>query len=339
MNHESGRLGVLARIAAFSLMALGAFVSGAQAAVVRQADDGFPTAACEEPSVGAGVASVSAATALAPEPPPGIALAMLADAATEAWPPFARGLVLTVRHLTLDPGVASASRQSQGPVLFYVESGSVSVSVNGQPRVVGLGEALLIERGKNYQLRNEDLGTSAMLVRVQIVPPGGETKVSRGEIAMAIDDEQALAPGPPFIASQLLLSADVPAVDGLAHIVLACVTWNEGSTDADDAVHPGPVALLVLEGELLVGDSGSLGAGQCTVFQRNAPSRLGAGEPAPTVLMIAVVPDGAPLWAAAGDAGAAPGRSSFSCDPAAAPDAIPDSAWLTPSGGVGRAPL
>jgi quercetin dioxygenase-like cupin family protein len=295
------------------------------AAVLGQQGEGFAISACDEDGP-------AAESAFAAQLPPGVALRVLADEATEAWPPFARGLVMTVRHLTLDPDVASATRQSQGPVLFYVESGTLDVSVNGQPRIVEQGATLLIERSENYQLRNEDASAPATLLRVQIVPPGGETKVARGDIAMAMDDEQALSPGPPFIQSQLLLTADVPAVDGLTHLVLGCLSWADGAPDAGETVHAGPVALLVLDGEMLVGETGSLAAGQCTVFNGNVAHRLRAGSPPPSVLLIGILPDGKPFWAEPAGTGPPPGRLAFSCDPDAAPDAVPDAAQRAPAG-------
>jgi quercetin dioxygenase-like cupin family protein len=287
----------------------------------------FAIPACDTPAVeDEGAAAMPADPALRANLPPGMTLHVLADAATEAWPPFARGLVMTVRALTLDPGVTAATRQSQGPVLFYVESGSVSVSINGRPEVFEQGAAFLIERSKNYQLRNEDLGTPATLLRVQVVPPGSETKVSRGDIAQVVDDEQMMAPGPPFIRSQLLLTADVPAMDGPGRLVLGCLAWEVDPAGARDTVHPGPVALLVLDGELLVGNSGALGAGQCTVFQGDVVHRLGPGASPPRALLIGILPAEATLWEEPVAQAPAPLRLRYSCDPDVPPDAIPDGA-------------
>jgi hypothetical protein len=164
---------------------------------------------------------------------------------------------------------------------------------------------------------------------VQVVPPGSETKVSRGDIAQVIDDEQMMAPGPPFIRSRLLLSADVPAVDGPGRLVLGCLAWEDVSAGSRDAVHPGPVALLVLDGQLLVGDSGALGLGQCTVFQGGVVHRLGAGTSPPQVLLIGMLPAGAALWSEPVAQAPAPLRLRYACDPDVPPDAIPDGAWRT----------
>ena len=336
-NPELAAWALVRRLGVVSITAL--LVCTSVMTVLGQEGEGFAIRACEGPAATGGEPVLAPESALADELPPGLALAVLADEATEEWPPFARGLVMTVRYLTLDPGVASAMRQSQGPILFYVASGAVGVSINGQPRVVEQGASFLVERSKNYQLRNEDATTPASVLRVQVVPPGGETKVARGDIATAVDDEQAFAPGPPFIASRLLLSVDVPAVDGPTHLVLGCLSWADVSADPGEVVHAGPVALLVLEGELLVGDAGSLAAGQCTVFDGTVAHRLRAGSPAPRVLMIGILPDGAPLWAEPGDGDPTPGRLAFSCEPAAMPDAIPDAARHAPGGLAARARL
>ena len=273
-------------------------------------------------------------SALTVDMPPGLALAVLADTATDQWPPFARGLVMTVRHLTLDPGVTAASRQTQGPLLFYIETGSVALSINGQPQTFDRGETVLIERGQNYQIRNDDAANPATVLRLQIVPPGKETQVARGDLADVRDDEQEFIPGPPFILSRLLLTAEMPALEGLTHLILGCLTWSDEAPDNGETSHPGPVGLLVLEGQLLVGDSGSLAAGQCVVFQPRTPHRLRAGSPSPVILVVGAVPDGVPFWGSPAEDGGAQsgGRLEFNCDQQAEPDAIPDAANTVPAG-------
>ena len=272
-------------------------------------------------------------SALSAELPAGLSLRMLADMATDQWPPFASGLVMTVRYLTLDPGVRAAPRQTQGPLLFFIETGSVEFSINGRPQVFDQGSSVLIERGQNYQLRNDDPVGPATLLRLQIVPPGKETQVSRGDIADVRDGEQAFSPGPPFIRSRLLLTADLPVVEGRTHLILGCLTWADLAADTGDASHPGSIGLLVLDGQLLVGESGSVAAGQCIVYQPQVPHRLRAGTTPPVILMAGAVADGLPFWGdPSPDVGAQPGgRMSFNCDEQVEPDAIPDAEVVLPT--------
>ena len=302
--------------------------------VLAQDAEGISLPACQPAAEGNGSDPLLASeSALTVEMPPGLALAVLADTATDQWPPFARGLLMTVRHLTLDPGVTAASRQTQGPLLFYIETGSVGLSINGQPQTFDRGESVLIERGQNYQIRNDDPVNPARVLRLQIVPPGKETQVARGDLADVRDDEEEFIPGPPFIQSRLLLTAEMPALEGLTHLILGCLTWSDQAADTGETSHPGPVGLLVLEGQLLVGDSGSLAAGQCVVFQPQVLHRLRAGSLSPVILVVGAVPDGVPFWGSSDEEVGAQsgGRLEFNCDQQAEPDAIPDAANALPA--------
>ena len=264
--------------------------------------------------------------------PSGLALTVLADQATEQWPAFADSLVLTIRRLNLVPAAVTEIRRTQGPLLFYVESGSVGLSVNGRMQTQSPGVATLVETGQHYLLRN-DSTESATILRLALVPPDEETTVGRGEIAQVIDGGSEIAASPGSIESRLLLRADVPAMSGRAHLFLACLSWVDPGADLGATSHPGPVGYLVLDGQLLVGDAGILNAGDCTLFPAQSPRRLRAGDPPPTLLMFGAVPDDHPLWIPA-DEGSGSGTvgepSEFECGDLMAPDEPPVAAELTP---------
>ena len=264
--------------------------------------------------------------------PAGLALTVLADQATEQWPTFADSLVLTVRRLHLIPAAVTEIRRTQGPLLFYVESGSVGLSVNGRMETHSPGVAALVETGQHYLLRN-DSTESATILRLALVPPDEETTVGRGEIAQVIDGGNEIAASPGAIGSRLLLRADVPAMSGQAHLFLACLSWIDPAADFGSTSHPGPVGYLVLDGQLLVGDAGVLNAGDCTLFPAESPRRLRAGDPPPTLLMFGAVPDAHPLWIpvdAGSNSSTAGEPSEFECGDLMAPDEPPVAAELTP---------
>ena len=242
-------------------------------------------------------------------------MVVLADQQTEDWPLRASGLILTLRHLDLDPGAASESRRAEGPLLFYVETGSVGISINSQMAYFEAGASVLVQRSQRYVLRNAS-EAPASLLRVQVVPPGEETEVSYGEPVDVRREDRESPPGPPFIDSRLLLTGEIPAIEGRTHLILGCVSWSDPAADPGDVAHPGPVGYLVLRGQMLVGETGSRGAGECVVFQAQVPHRLRAGEPPPVVLVVAAMPDGAQLWGApaigAGSQAAAT-RLKFAC--------------------------
>jgi quercetin dioxygenase-like cupin family protein len=269
---------------------------------------------------------------LAEAVPPGLALSILADLPTELWPAYADSLVLTIRRLDLGPGAVTEIRRTQGPLLFFIESGTVGVSVNGRMQSQSAGGATLVETGQHYLLRNE-IDEPASVLRLALVPPDEETTVGRGEIAQVIDVGDEIATSPGAVESRLLLQADVPAMSGTAHLFLACLSWVDPMADPGEVSHPGPVGFLVLDGELLVGESGTLSAGDCTLFPPRSPRWLRAGDPPPTILMFGAAPDDQPLWLAAdvGSGSSSPGdRLVFDCGGQAAPDEPPVAAGLTP---------
>jgi quercetin dioxygenase-like cupin family protein len=268
--------------------------------------------------------------------PSGLIFSVLADRPADEWPEFAGSLVLTVRHLTLDPGAVTDIRRTQGPLLFYVESGEVGISVNGQLEPHGTGASRLVETGQNYLLRNES-AEPASLLRLALVPPEEETTVGRGDIAQVIDGSNEIIANAEPIASRLLLSADVAAFDAPMRLFLACLAWSDPTADPGEGSRPGPVGFLVLDGQLLIGESGALEAGSCTLFPPDAPRRLRAGDPAPSVLVFGAVPEGASFWTPAGEASepeAAPERLTFECGAVEEPGEAPSAAYAKP-----RAPL
>jgi quercetin dioxygenase-like cupin family protein len=228
--------------------------------------------------------------------PSGLTLDILADKSTERWPEFARGLVLTVRRLTLAPEAVSDMRRTEGPLLYYIESGTVGVAINGRAEDYESGGSILIETGQNYLLRN-DLSTPAIVLRLALVPPEEETTVSnRGAVAQVLPGDNDLAPESAFIESVLLVEADIPAMKGTTHLFLACLTWADPASDPGVRWYAGPVGFQVLAGQLLVGDVEALSTGESTIFQPEASRRLRAGEPPPILLMFGAIPQDAPIW-------------------------------------------
>lgn len=272
-----------------------------------------------------------AGSPLAEGVPAGLALSVLADRPAEQWPAFADSLVMTIRRLNLAPGAVTDIRRTQGPLLFYVESGNVGLSINGRMQPQSPGAAALVETGQHYLLRN-DPNEPATVLRLALVPPDEETTVNRGGVAQVIDAGQEIAMSPGAVESQMLVRADVPALSGTTRLFLACLAWVDASADPGEASHPGPVGFLVLDGQLLVGETGVLSAGDCTFFSPQAPRRLRAGDPSPTVLMFGVLPGGERLWNPAGvsDPVSPSDRPMFECGIHAAPDETPDAASMVP---------
>jgi quercetin dioxygenase-like cupin family protein len=264
--------------------------------------------------------------------PSGLALTVLADQPTEQWPAFADSLVLTIRRLDLVPGAVTEIRRTQGPLLFYVASGTVGLSINGRMQSQPPGVSALVQTGQHYLLRN-DATEPASVVRLALVPPDEETTVGRGEVAQVVDAGDEIAASPGTVESRLLLRADVPTISGSAHLFLGCLSWVDSGSDPGETYHPGPVGYLVLDGQLLIGDTGTLHAGECTLFPPQSPRRLRAGDAPPTVLVFGAVPGDQPLLIPADtlpDPGSAGAPAEFECNELTVPVEPPVAADLAP---------
>jgi quercetin dioxygenase-like cupin family protein len=299
----------------------------------QAADSAVPVACSPTDGQFGGGGQSTLPSALGEGLPEGVELTVLAAHATEQWPAFAESLVMTIRRLDLVPGAVTEIRRTQGPLLFYVESGSVALSVNGRMQPQSPGVATLVQTGQHYLLRNE-AAAPATILRLALVPPDEETTVGRGEIAQVIDTGDEITASPGMVESRLLLRADVPTMSGPAHLFLACLSWRYPEDDPGETAHPGPVGYVVLEGQLLVGEAGTLNAGDCTLFPSQSPRRLRAGDPPPTLLMFGAVPSDQPLWIpadSAADSGSAGELSEFECGELAVPAEPPVAADLAPS--------
>jgi quercetin dioxygenase-like cupin family protein len=256
--------------------------------------------------------------------PSGLSLTMLAEIPAAKWPKYSSGLVLTAHQVTLEPQASMAMSRRKGPRLLYVEAGTIAVSINSQAQPHGVGSGVLVETDQNYLIRNET-AENAAVVSLEVDPSIANENVGYGDIAQLQPDNPPAALGPPaepllpgdegeptrelpvIISHRLLTAAILPQTER-APLFLACLSWSDPAFDTGELFHPGPVGLLVLQGELRVGDSARLGVGECVVFQPHERYRLRASDPSPVVLMAGIAPAETPFW---NDAAAqAPGQLS-----------------------------
>lgn len=278
--------------------------------------DAAPIVACDASANGGSGANATAREQLAN----GLDLAILTDTATDAWPRTARGLTLTLRLLLVEAGAASETRITEGPLLYFVEQGVVGISINSRLSTYSAGDVALVGNRQRYTLQNDGDAT-ARLLRVQIVKPGDETSVGAdwGASANVTTIEKESPPGPPSIRTRLLLSGEIPKIDGSQRVIFGCLIWRAAQAETGPVVHSGPVAFLVLRGEMLVNDIGHRKSGDCTGFQAGVSHRLRAGADLPVVLLVAVIPDDGPWWGR-GNAREVNPNLKFRCGEPAAPD-------------------
>jgi len=185
-------------------------------------------------------------------------------------------------------------RRARGPLLFYVTSGTVSISVNGSMKPHESGDSVLVETDQNYLLRNEAT-QPADLLRLALLPPGETIRVgNQGGIAEVEPGENVLESEERYFTSEEVVKDEVPGMIGTAHLFLACLSWSDGGAEFGPHPYPGPIGHCVLSGDLLVGDK----LQQCStatslpnIFQPDQDFRLQAGRTPPTILLFGAIPE------------------------------------------------
>ena len=210
-------------------------------------------------------------------------------------------------RVQLGPKASSNTLLAPGPVLFFVEDGSVTVYVEGSPVPLQLGESRLIQMDGLYALHNPSAETATVL-RLALVPLESPDVPIANFRTPEVND--APPPGPPPNV-ELLFRSEVDALPaGDARLFIACVGWTQAGADDVEHSHPGPVGLLVQDGTLIVDSTTRLQADDCWMLQPDIPYRAHAESAVAEAVMFGVIPDGEALWVPADPASASELSSS-----------------------------
>lgn len=222
--------------------------------------------------------------------PDGFALRVLAAADVDLLPAAPAFLHLT--RLTLEPGAGSETRLAGGPILFYVETGAITVYVDGTPEPVAETQSFLVPGSALYALANEAKVPSVIL-RLAIVPQAED-----GQIMVMPTAESVLPVSPSGSPqSEPLYSAEVTLLPApSARLFLACVTWEAADAALGDWSVPGPIGLRVERGQVRIDDALTLDVGGCSLLEGSTAHRIAASAELPVVLLFGIIPAGAQLW-------------------------------------------
>ena len=275
------------------------------AASGAQEPSAAPPAACTAPATALGAATPAPDPQLVAGVPDGVTLSLLGSGLAEQLP--ATPAVMQLSRLSVPPGAGSDTRQAYGPILFYVEAGTVAAYVGGIPTTLPTGGALLVPTDELYAFINEG-AAPASLLRLGLTGTGDA--LIADVVPPSSDLPDAPPPPPPV---QLVRGEVAPLPAAGARLFLACLTGQGPEAGAADHSHPGPVGLLVERGRLTVRDGIELPEGGCTLFQAGEAHRELPSDPAAAVLLFGVVPDGLPLWTAATALAAPPVTTALTC--------------------------
>ncbi len=246
---------------------------------------------------------------LVEELPDGFVLRVLAAADTDLLPAAPAFLQLT--RLSLGPGAGSETRLAGGPVLFYVETGAITVYVDGTPEPVAETQSLLVPGSALYALANEGEAPSVIL-RLAIVPQAADGQIMVMPTAASILPVSPV--GTPL--SEPLYSAEVSLLPAPgARLFLACLAWSTADANLGDRTYPGTVGLRVERGQVQIDNALTLDVGGCTLLEDQSAHKITAFAELPMVLLFGVIPSGQALWGspAQGPVGPPPAPTRLRC--------------------------
>ncbi|MFT4040730.1 MAG: hypothetical protein QM692_21295 [Thermomicrobiales bacterium] len=247
-------------------------------------------ASCQTPAPAAeAIAPWSSLTAGTPE---GSQLALLAAGEAQKMP----GTVGTVQlsRLQIPADYKTDSLRATGPILFYVESGSILVFINGEEHQVAAGNSALVDEFKEYAV--EQAGNEpAVVLRLGVMPENSSVQ----EIAIfqpLADTEDATRPAVAMEVEYLVLGQSIDLPQAPATLLVGCLNVSAAAGQENDVVHRGVVGFYVQEGAMRVYAIGELPTSGCTIVAPGAAHMLNTSGDA-TALLFAVLPAGVPIWA------------------------------------------
>jgi quercetin dioxygenase-like cupin family protein len=264
-------------------------LAGATTRVIKQ--DAAPVIPDCSPNQEDQDAPTTAAPSFLPPTGSGLTVEVLA-AAPLVDVPLGR-LRLVLRRVELPSGEGADPRTSQGQLLYYVQSGTVTFYVGGTKYVRSERSCLSVPAQTEISYINDGQPAApAVLERLSLAPGGAEDT----EITTFVEpSDSGTGPG-----STLLMRADVaPFSSASDWLFLARSTWAEAGGDAGWQRHPGPVGVHVEAGglsiDLPVGHR-DLPTGGCAYFPAGVAHRESAASGPASILIFGVIATGALLW-------------------------------------------
>jgi hypothetical protein len=225
-------------------------------------------------------------------------LTLLVTRSARMPPPGTEFALSSVRIALVGAGEIKR-RRTVGPLLVLVEGGTIAVSVNARAQRLGPGESVLVEMDRLFTLRTAGPEPAHALL-LGLVPPERQLPIGpHGTPAIWIPaPEEAKIVSP----RQLFFGEVGPLAREETVLFAACLHWMDVAAKVAAASYPGPVRVLVLQGELIVDQTDRIGAGGCSLDPAFAPVQLAAGDEPPVVSFVGALKASAPAVASPGEA-------------------------------------
>jgi hypothetical protein len=274
------------------------------------------SAATAPDTCSAGSSTLAATMPPAPGQPDGISLSPLAEGETNQLPPPPARLFLS--RISLGPGTTVDTQAAAGPILYYVEAGTVSIVIAGEPVTYGPRQAVLVPMDELYALVNPSGTDPVSLLRLAVTPTSVESvPVADFLIPPSVDVSSiSTAPNAPpsESTSTLLFRADLNVLPPRPfRLLLACAAWTAPPDPGTAASFPGPMGVRIVSGTLLLGGDRKIGETGCTIFASGQPLSAGAGDQAPSGILFGLLPAGADLWQPVGGGSSTGSVVNVSC--------------------------
>jgi hypothetical protein len=273
-------------------------------------------AAAASDTCGAGSSTLTAAISPAPGQPDGISLSLLADGAADHLPPPPARLFLS--RISLGPGTSVDTQAAAGPILYYVEAGTVAIIIAGDPVTYGPSQAVLVPMDELYALVNPSGTDPASLLRLAVTPTSVESVPVADFLIPPSVDVSTISTAPNAPPSQststLLFRADLTVLPSSPfRLLLACAVWTAPPDPATSASFSGPVGFRLVSGTLLLAEDRQIGETGCTVFEPGQTLTVGPGDQPPSGVLFGLLPAGQDLWQAAGSGSTTGSVVNISC--------------------------
>ena len=185
--------------------------------------------------------------------PDGVEIQVYAFGITESLPPRTESLLL--ERVSFDPGSFEPLQRANGPILLYVESGTLSIidELNLSVEISG-GGVQFFEDGAHFEIRNNS-DRAATLLRLRLLI---SYEPSATPLAPAVYGQASSA----ILPTEIVLV--VPFANGQkapAVLFFAQGRWGPNAV-LDDHVFSGPLGLYITEGTLVVSGPSGLASPQ-----------------------------------------------------------------------------
>ena len=302
------------RSRAFSLLRAMALLGAVAALSLVQLNGGSHTTAraLETPDTcAAGSATLAGAAASDGESPAGFVLNPLGEGQIDRVPSPPVRLQLT--RLSFEPRSDTGQREATGPIIYYVESGELSIAVGGKLAQYQPGASTFVPMDEIYQVVNA-ADEAASVLGVALADPDAKVFPVANVLPLPTPSGMGESLSAKNATSTVLFQADLDTLPDLpTRLFLACAAWTMPPDPSDALAPSGPVGLRVTSGTFLRDDRHPIREAGCIFFAQGDVHATGAGDVIPSGVLFGILPVGQSLWQPVGVPAAGAGAQAVTC--------------------------